>query len=341
MAGAIVVVEPGGSRGVEFAHAPLSARFQRPTLACGEVLGRSALGQVVETLQSAGIDPIALVGKGPPSPHVLDQTHRVAPNAWSLLWQEATEKLAGLREQKLDAILILSVGAYIEFGPAEILEFHRELNQPVVRACDEQGVLNLWVIDPARIPAHIGLMNYLQATRPVPYSVPGYVNRLDSPRDLRRLVVDSLNCRCNFKPDGVEVKPGIWMGQGSQVERTVRLVAPVFIGRGAKVEGQCLVTRASNIESDSQVDYGTVIEDSSVLSNTYVGIGLDLSHSIADGNHVLNLQRGIVLEISDPVVLRRLETRGRVETDRRFFANVESGEIAASSGQGNRRSTDS
>jgi len=305
------------------------------------VLGRSVLGRVVENLQSAGIDPIALVGKGPLSHYVLEPRQGVSSNAWSLLWHEATEKLAGLSERKLDAILILSVGAYIEFGPAEILEFYRELKQPVVRACDEQGVLNLWVIDPAKIPAGMGLMNYLQATRTVPYPVQGYVNRLDSPRDLRRLVVDSLNCRCNFKPDGVEVKPGIWMGQGSQVERTVRLVAPVFIGRGASVAGQCLVTRASNIESNSEVDYGTVIEDSSVLSDTYVGIGLDLSHSIADGNHVLNLQRGIVLEISDPVVLRRLETKGRVETGRRFIANVESGEIAASSGQGNRRSTDS
>jgi NDP-sugar pyrophosphorylase family protein len=301
------------------------------------VLGRSVLGQVVENLQSAGIDPIALVGKGPLSHHVSDQKHGVASNARSLLWQEATQKLAGLSDQKLDAVLILSVGAYIEFGPGEILEFYRQLNEPVVRASDEQGALNLWVIDPAKIPADVGLMNYLQATQAAPFSVQGYVNRLKGPRDLRRLVVDSLNYRCNFKPDGVEVKPGIWMGQGSQVERTVRLVAPVFIGRGAKVAGQCLVTRASNVESNSQVDYGTVIEDSSVLSNTYVGIGLDLSHSIADGNHVLNLQRGIVLEISDPVVLRRLETKERVHTGRRFIANLESGEIAALSGQRIRR----
>lgn len=337
MSGAIVVVEPEGSRGAEFAHAPLFARFKRPALACGEVLGRSVLGQVVENLQAAGIDPIALVGKGPLSHHPLDQKQGVASNAWSLLWQEATQKLAGLSEHKLDAILILSVGAYVEFAAAEILEFYRELNEPVVRACDERGELNLWVIDPAKIPADIGLMNYLQATRPVPYSVQGYVNRLEVPRDLRQLAVDSLNYRCNFKPDGVEVKPGIWMGQGSQVERSARLVAPVFIGRGAKVAGQCLVTRASNIESSSQVDYGTVIEDSSVLSNTYVGIGLDLSHSIADGNHLLNLQRGIVLEISDPVVLRRLEAKGRVEAGGRFIANAESGEIAASSGQRIRR----
>jgi hypothetical protein len=332
VAGAIVVVEPEGSRGSKLAHAPLSARFKRRRpLASGEVLGRSVLGRVVENLKSAGIDPIALVGNGSLRHDVLDRKRGVASDVLTRSWQEATQKLAGLREQKLDAILILAVGAYIEFAPVEILEFHRQLNEPVVRAYDQHGELNLWVIDPAKIPADIGLMNYLQATKPVPYSVRSYVNRLEGPGDLRRLVVDSLSYRCNLKPAGVEVKPGIWMGQGSQVERSVRLVAPVFIGRGAKVAGQCLVTRASNVESNSQVDYGTVIEDSSVLSNTYVGIGLDLSHSIADGNHLMNLQHGIVLEIFDPVVLRRLETKEHVPTGRRGLANVESGEIAASS----------
>jgi NDP-sugar pyrophosphorylase family protein len=337
VAGAIVIVEPERPRARQIAHAPLSARFKRCPPASVEVLGRSVLGWAVENLESAGIDPIALVGNGSLSHDVLNRKRGVARNALTQLWQEATQELAGLKEQKLDAILILTVGAYIDFVPAEILQFYGELNEAVVRAYDKHGALNLWVIDPAKISADIGLMNYLQATKPAPYSVQSYVNRLEGPGDLRRLVVDSLSYRCSFKPAGVEVKPGIWMGQGSQVERSVRLVAPVFIGAGAKVADQCLVTRASNIESNSQVDYGTVIEDSSVLSNTYVGIGLDLSHSIADGNHLLNLQRGVELEISDPVVLRRLETKGRVETDRQCLANVESGEIAASSAQESRR----
>jgi NDP-sugar pyrophosphorylase family protein len=334
---AIVIVEPERPRARQIAHAPLSARFKRRPAASVEVLGRSVLGWAVENLESAGIDPIAVVGNGSLSHDVVNRERGVARNALTRLWQEATRKLAGLREQKLDAILILTVGAHIEFVPAEILEFYGELNEAVVRAYDKHGELNLWVIDPAKIPADIGLMNYLQATKPAPYSVQSYVNRLGGPGDLRRLVVDSLSHRCNFKPAGVEVKPGIWMGQGAQVERSARLVAPVFIGPGAKVADQCLVTRASNIESNSQVDYGTVIEDSSVLSNTYVGIGLDLSHAIADGNHLLNLQRGVELEISDPVVLRRLETKGRVETGRQCLANVASGEIAASSAQQSRR----
>ena len=59
------------------------------------------------------------------------------------------------------------------------------------------------------------------------------------------------------------------------------------------------------MESDCQVDYGTVVEDSSILSNSYVGIGLDLSHSVVDGNNLLNLERNVTLEIADPCVIRQ------------------------------------
>jgi hypothetical protein len=47
-----------------------------------------------------------------------------------------------------------------------------------------------------------------------------------------------------------------------------------------------------------------VVEDSSVLANTYVGIGLELSHSIVDGGSLLNLHRGVLIEIADSAVMR-------------------------------------
>jgi hypothetical protein len=63
-----------------------------------------------------------------------------------------------------------------------------------------------------------------------------------------------------------------------------------------------------------------------------VGIGLDLSHSIVDGDNLLNLQHGVVLKISDPVVLRqRRDNRVRSGTDGSFFANLELRDMAMSS----------
>jgi len=95
------------------------------------------------------------------------------------------------------------------------------------------------------------------------------------------------------------------MEEGAQVERGARVVAPAYIGRGVTIADECLITRGSNVESNSLIDFGTVIEDSSILPDTYVGIGLDLSHSVVDGSEVLNLQHGVRLRITDPVVVRR------------------------------------
>ena len=72
------------------------------------------------------------------------------------------------------------------------------------------------------------------------------------------------------------------------------------------------------------------MEDSSVLSNTYVGIGLDLSHSIVDGRNLLNLQHNVSLEITDPVVMRENDTSVRgYETS----AGIESDRVALSSAE--------
>ena len=46
------------------------------------------------------------------------------------------------------------------------------------------------------------------------------------------------------------------------------------------------------------------MEDSSILANTHIGIWLDVCHSVANGNKLLSLGRDVVVEISDPSVMR-------------------------------------
>ena len=47
-----------------------------------------------------------------------------------------------------------------------------------------------------------------------------------------------------------------------------------------------------------------MIEDSSILANTTVGICLDLCHAVASGNQLWNLERDVAVEIVDPKVMR-------------------------------------
>lgn len=304
MVGAIVMV--GSSEPISESGAPAGLTKDRiGFLACVEVLGRTVLGRTIEELVLARFDSVDVIANGTFASAILGE-EKVAFSSSMDIWRSASERIAVLQAQGAEAVLIIRLGGYIEFDPAELLQFHRESGKPLIRASDDRGPLDLWVIDPCKISDDNYLPDVLHAEKSASYPVRGYVNRLESPRDVRQLISDGLSARCQFRPQGFEVKPGVWMAPGAQVERGARIVAPAFIGRNSKVADQCLITRGSNIESNSHIDYGTVIEDSSVLSNTYVGIGLDLAHSIVDGFNLLNLQHGVILKISDPVVLRHL-----------------------------------
>jgi NDP-sugar pyrophosphorylase family protein len=305
------------------------------SLACVEVLGRSVLDRTLDRLKASGVTAISVLGV---RHSVLEQRSKPGFRSVSDVWQTATKKIVEMSQRRLDAVLIMALGGYIEFNPADLVQFQQEQGAAVVRACNEDGELPVWLIDPSQLPLDADLKNYLRARQPVLFEARMYTNHLENPQDLRRLVVDGLTSRCSFRPAGFEVKPGIWMGPAAQVESGARIVAPAFIGQAVRVAHQCLITRCSDLEGNSQVDYGTVVEDSSVLSDTYVGIGLDLSHSIVDGNYLANLRHDVTLEISDPAILRRVnEGRTRTDAGRRFLASFDFEEGAASSASTIRR----
>ena len=259
-------------------------------LVCVEVLGRSVVARLIDEFARAGFDAATQIER-----RSLDQA-----------WEGADHQLRTYKDSGSDAVVVVRARAYIDLDLKDLLQFHRQQAQAITRAFDaDEEPLDVWVVDPSRIQEGTSLLAALDAASPARYFVRGYVNRLTSPADFRRLAVDALNSRCRLRPQGTESRPGVWMDEGAQVHRDARIVAPIFIGRGARISEQCLVTRCSSIESNCHIDYGTVVEDSSILSNSYVGIGLDLSHSIVDGNNLMNLERGVTLEIADPCVIRQ------------------------------------
>jgi NDP-sugar pyrophosphorylase family protein len=279
---------------------------QRTPLACVDVLGRSVAARLIDELQHADVAAISIFVDATLAPrHVAgDSSRNVTLSASEDPWEMAGQKLTGYAETEIEAILVMRASAYVEFDLNDLLQSHREQGKAVTRAYDNEGSLDIWIVDHTRIAESENLLTTLRTSKAARYRVRGYVNRLEHPRDLRRLVVDGLTSRCRFRPQASEIRPGVWIDESAQVNRDARIVAPAYIGRGSRVEAQCLITRCSNVESNCQVDYGTVVEDSSILSNSYVGIGLDLSHSIVNGNNLLNLERDVTLEIADPCVIR-------------------------------------
>ncbi len=286
----------------------VESQIQQGTpLACVEVLGWSVIARLIDELRRAGVDMISMLGNdsGAPASAGIDSAAKIELGSREEAAQEVTGQVLTFKESGVEVILVVRAGAYVDIDLRDAFQFHREQGQAVTRAFDKEGPLDLWVIDPAWVSEGMDTLATLRVAEPVRYFVRGYVNRLEHPRDLRRLAVDGLTSRCGLRPQGSEIRPGVWMDEGAQVHRDARIVAPAFIGRGARIGEQCLITRCSNIESNSHVDYGTVVEDSSILPNSYVGIGLDLSHSIVDGNNLLNLERGVTVEIADPCVIRQ------------------------------------
>jgi carbonic anhydrase/acetyltransferase-like protein (isoleucine patch superfamily) len=266
--------------------------------ACVDVLGRPVIGRLVDGLKRDGINAVFVVANGKCSPDSKSEDDSHSMNVWAA----AGSKLDECRGS-YDSVLIADCGTYAEFEVGEMLAFHQDQGGPVTQAVAADGPVDLWIIDPVRFHERDDLRGALTAG-PAPYEQGGYVNRLRGPRDFRQLVSDSFNSRCRLRPCGVEVRPSVWMGENAGIGRGTRIVAPAFIGQQAKIGDDCLITRGTNVECNSHVDFGTAAENSSILPNTYLGIGLDLSHSIVDGRYLWNLRHDVTLEITDPAVMR-------------------------------------
>jgi carbonic anhydrase/acetyltransferase-like protein (isoleucine patch superfamily) len=306
MAGAIVIAgsDPQVSeRNVRTNTASGSWDCWRSGIASIPVLGCSPIARTVESMKRAGLPGVSILGTT-----VWDEKGGFVSSE-EQAWLLAAHELKAFKEKGLSAVVITRMGHYIECEWQALIEEHCNRGQAVSRAFDHEGPLDLWVVDPNRFCADGDLLMSLRASKTAEYQVEGYVNRLTGARDLRRLVTDIFSSRCQVRPSATEVRPGLWVADGAQIARSARVVAPAYIGYGVKIADECLITRCSTVEANSCVDFGTAIEDSSVLPDTYVGIGLDLSHSLVDGGEILSLHHEVRLRISDPVVMRRHSPR--------------------------------
>jgi hypothetical protein len=219
----------------------------------------------------------------------------------------------------IEHAFFVPANTYTETDLLDLFYFHREGGRAATRAFVDADVpLDLWVVDCAK-GQQFDLDSVLgEARGAASYFIREYASRLSHPRDLRRLASDALRGNCGIRPFGAEVKPGIWMGEGAEVHRRARIVAPAYLGCGSKVKEDTLITRLSSIERGCCVDYGTVVEDSSILADTHVGIWLDVCHSVAKANKLFNLEHNVILEISDPSIMRA--ARAVREGTRNVFA---------------------
>lgn len=280
-------------------------------LTCTAILGRSVVERTVDELKRVGVERITVLADHTFAAHRLeiDRGFGELSVQWvGDAWTSAAQVAKRYEQSGIDWTFIFRASEYAEVDLLGMLHFHRSRSQGVTRAWSDREPLSIWLLDTNRLSASSVQEPAGEMER---YQVSGYVNRLASASDFRKLVVDGLSSRCKLRPRGTEVRAGVWIEPGAQIHKKARIVGPAFIGKGAKIGEQCLITRCSNVESNCEIDYGTIVEDSSILADTYVGIGLDVAHSIIRGETLLNLQRDVKLEIADPGMIRRTKVYQR------------------------------
>lgn len=273
-----------------------------------DVLGKSVVHHVADRLRRAGVEAVTALtddalyqdtalGKADGQ----DNCRRTAD-----VWQAAEDAFSSFADEGVEQVLLLRLGPYVEFELEPLLRFHQERRQNATLLYDEKGPLDAAVVQAARRnDAAFVLRSGLRATRlpSEPYLTRAYVNRLESAHDLRRLAQDALLMRCEIRPNGRELKPGVWVGERVRIHRSARVLAPAFVGAHAKLRAASVVTRCSVVEHHAEVDCGTVLEDTSILPYTYVGTGLDAAHAVAGFGRICHLRRQTEVEIADPRLL--------------------------------------
>ncbi len=309
--GAIVVIGLEDEASCSAAPQEASGLLSQP-LACFDVLGRSVSDRVIERFVRADADVVSVLVQRescivkPSFVGFKNVEVQVVSDLCAAIYQ----KLKEYSRDGIEHAFVASANAYAETDLLDLFYFHRESRQTATRAIDCEGPLNLWVVDCSKADCSkarpTDCQNLLAQTETsgVSYFIREYVKRLMHPRDLRQFASDVLRGCCSVRPPGQEIKRGIWIDDGAEVHRRARIVAPAYIGCGSNVMQDTLITRNSNIEKDCCVDYGTVVEDSSILQSTHIGICLDVCHAVVNGNMLLSLGRNVVVEISDPSILR-------------------------------------
>jgi NDP-sugar pyrophosphorylase family protein len=294
--------------------------FGNRNLALLDLLGESVLNRIISRLQRYGIQRVSVVANTDlaHAPHLSWDASAadLDYNPSGELWASVERLIFDYAKQDIKALVLVQVSAYAEVDYFDVLRFHRANGKLVTTVGDSEGPLNITVLDLTKPMECAELLrnswnggfwdrNRSNAGR---YVFNGYINRLENAYDFRRLAKDALTRRCELRPLGREVRPGVWLGQGARVDSRARVLAPSYIGAYSKIRAAALVTRVSTVEHHCEVDCGTVIDDASVLPFSYLGPGLEVAHAMVDGGRLMHLAHNLELQIRDHRLLGRLRS---------------------------------
>ena len=103
------------------------------------------------------------------------------------------------------------------------------------------------------------------------YVADGYWEDVGTHESYVRVQGDVLNRRVEVEIDGFEVSPGVWIGEGAEVDPEAILHGPVYIGSYAKVEAGAELREHTVLGSNVVVKDGAFLHRAVVHDNVFVG----------------------------------------------------------------------
>jgi hypothetical protein len=276
--------------GLGFLSGPSRARL--------DILGRNLLDRTIAKLRQLPSVSVRIIPESPATTSLLPARSAKA-NAFINAWENA---VASHVQEGAQHLLLLRIGSYSDIDFHEVLHFHVQRGGALTQAYGPAGPLDLAVVDAeclrgVEAPYRKILSTFMPDQERFFYE--GYINPLNQPPDLRRLVEDGLAGRCGLRPVGAEVTPGIWLGAEAQVDASVSVSAPAFIGARSRIANSCSITGSSSIERDCEIDCGTNVDQSCILQGIYVGVALDVRRSVVSPKRLFHLDRNVEVEIGD------------------------------------------
>lgn len=298
----------------------------RETFACVPLallpaLGCPVLHRLVDRLYKSGVDSISVINAADPSISVVADACR--PDLrWKnvscdQIWRAAEDEFNEVIQAGAELVIVIRLGAYAEIEIDALLQFHLDQRHFVTQVASLDGPIHFFVLSGSRRnDAAFLFRNGLHKMRvsSTPFITDGYVNRLSTPADFRRLILDSFALKTAMEPLGEEVRPGIWISKGAKVDRSVRMVAPCYVGEYARVRAGSLITRGSSLEHHSVVDCGSVVDASTLLPLSYLGPGLDLMHSVVGFKRIASVKYGAELDVEDSTLVSSVSSVSAVRT---------------------------
>jgi hypothetical protein len=254
------------------------------------IVGNDALQLWMDRIRTLGIGSLWLAG---------DQ-----PNGRPL-----RSRFADLTRQGVEKLLVIKLKSYAEMDLGDLLRFHCERRNPVTDAQDERGPLGVCLLDRSALQrAEDNELRSCDQGRPpaMHYQFRGYTKRLLSSQERQDLARDALSGQCAMKPAGRQVRDGVWIGEGAEVDESVRVMGPAYVGERTTIRTGATLGPFASVEHDCVVDCGTTIERSSVLPNTYLGPGLLIQQSLVDGNCLEHLVWKAVADLGPAGLGRRI-----------------------------------